>query len=56
MSVNNFVVRSPCHPEYGLNVELEWEGPAYVQSQVHSGYWCNAPGCFNEWDAEGHPI
>jgi hypothetical protein len=54
--MNEFVIRSPCHPDSTLFVETRWEGPAYMQETVPDGFSCNAPGCFNQWDSEGNPV
>ena len=48
-------IAPPCHPEAKLQVELAWEGAAYLQSQVPDGFWCDAPGCYNTWDVDGNP-
>lgn len=54
--MNTFTVRSPCHPEHEIVVELAWEGQAYLQSQVPDGFYCDAPGCYNSWDKHGNPV
>lgn len=54
--MNLFRISPPCHPDARLNVEMAWEGQAYMQERVPDGFWCDAPGCYNAWDADGNPI
>lgn len=54
--MNEFVIRSPCHPEFTLFVETETVGRPYLTYETPSGFSCEAPRCFNSWDVNGNPI
>lgn len=56
MTENTFRITSPCHPDYGICVETEYQGYGYMQERTPSGFYCDAPGCYNEWDIRGNPI
>lgn len=43
-----------CHGE--LEVNLEWVGPPYLQSQVVDEIACSEADCFASWDPKGHQI
>lgn len=36
-----------------LNVEREWDGPAYMQTQEVVGFECSEWACSAEWDRNG---
>lgn len=46
--MNEFVVRSPCHPDHRLVVDM-WDGKP-------DGLYCDARGCYNSWDVDGNPL
>lgn len=54
--MNQFKITSPCHPEYGLAVEMETVGRPYLTYESPSGFYCEAPTCCNQWDIHGEPI
>lgn len=53
---NTFTIRSPCHPDYHLEVELSTGGRPYMTYEYADGFYCDAPDCLNAWDSDGNPI
>lgn len=43
---------TPCHRR-PLRISTTSEGPAYMQRDVPDEIWCEEPGCYNSWDANG---
>jgi hypothetical protein len=53
--MNTHIIRTPCH-DVPFMFTMRFEGPAYLQYEVVESLFCTAPGCYNEWDAQGDPV
>jgi hypothetical protein len=53
---NTFEIRSPCHPEEGLEFDYENVGSGWSPLDRVSEIYCPATGCYNSWDRNGNPV
>ena len=54
--MNVFQIRPPCHPEANIGFQYGTFGRPYMTYERVESMYCDAPGCYNEWDEDGNPV